>query len=407
MLDLDSEFRLFANEVRDAVLTVLESQQFVNGPAVGALEDAIAERIGTSHAVAVSSGTDALLCAMMALGIGAGDEVIVPSFTFFATAGSVARTGATPVFVDIDPRTFNMDPASVASAVTDRTRAICVVHLFGQCAEMNALRAVADQHGLKIIEDAAQALGATHRGKQVGTLGDVACVSFYPTKNLGGFGEGGMILTSDAGLADVARQLRNHGASSAYVHERIGGNFRLDTLKAAVLLVKLRYWEDFTERRRSNAARYDELLVDSGVTTPHVAEGQRAVYHQYSILCDRRDDLRAFLGDRGVQTGVYYPVPLHRQPCFSHLGYAAGALPVCERVSGQILSLPCHPMLTDEDLTYTAACIREFSGTCSGGWPMSFGHGGPDEIRKAVPTSIIGSPTSKGGGPPDGLKADR
>lgn len=368
MLDLDAEFKLFADEIRGAVNAVLESQQFINGPAVGELERDLAGRIGTSHAVAVSSGTDALLCTMMALGIGAGDEVIVPSFTFFATAGSVARTGATPVFVDIDPRTFNMDPASVAGAVTDKTRAICVVHLFGQCAEMDALRAVADQHGLTIIEDAAQALGATYRERQVGTLGDVACVSFYPTKNLGGFGEGGMILTGDAGLADVARQLRNHGASSAYVHERIGGNFRLDTLKAAVLLVKLRYWEEFTERRRSNAERYDELLVDSGVTTPHVPEGHRPVYHQYSILSDRRDDLRAFLGDRGVQTGIYYPVPLHRQPCFSHLGYGAGSLPICERVSEQIVSLPCHPMLSDDDLKYTAECIFDFTGRLA---PMS------------------------------------
>lgn len=366
MLDLSNEYGLFADEVRVAIDSVLESQQFISGPAVAELERVLAERTGAGHAVAVSSGTDALLCAMMTLGIGPGDEVIVPSMTFFATAGSVARVGARPVFVDVDPRTFAMDPDALEAAITNKTRAVCVVHLFGQCAEMNRIRAVADRCGLFLIEDAAQALGATYYGKQACTMGDIACLSFYPTKNLAGFGEGGMILTNKENLAQIARQLRNHGETSRYIHERIGGNFRLDTLKAAVLLVKLRYWKEFTNRRIANAHRYDELLADAPVTTPYVAEGQGPVFHQYSILCEKRDLLREFLIERGVQSAIYYPVPLHLQPCFASLGYKPGSLPVCERISNKILSLPCHPMLSDEDLQFTASCIREFFGGPAG-----------------------------------------
>ncbi len=360
MLDLAAEYGLFADEIRATVNDVLESRQFINGPAVGELEKELSERIGAAHAVAVSSGTDALLCAMMALGIGAGDEVILPSFTFFATAGSVARIGARPVFVDIDPRTFNLDPVKVAAAVTKNTRAVIVVHLFGQCADMDAVNGIARRHDLAVIEDAAQALGARYHDRPAGTLGDAACISFYPTKNLGGFGEGGMIFTQDEALATVARQLRNHGESQRYVHERVGGNFRLDTMKAAILLVKLRFWADFTENRRANAAHYDALLADSPVTTPFVGAEHRPVYHQYSILCDRRDELRAFLGDRGVQSGVYYQVPLHLQQCFAALGYEPGALPMTEETCARILSIPCHPMLAEEDRRYVAACIGEF-----------------------------------------------
>lgn len=363
MLDLATEYRLFADEVRSAVNTVLDSQQFINGPAVIELERELARRIGVGHAVAVSSGTDALLCALMAFDIGPGDEVILPAFTFFATAGSIARVGATPVFVDIDPRTFNIDPAGVEAAVTDRTRAIMVVHLFGLCAEMDAINATAAEHGLKVIEDAAQAIDATYHGRKAGTLGDAACVSFYPTKNLAGFGEGGMIFADNGEFATVARQLRNHGESERYIHTRVGGNFRLDTMKAAILLVKLRHLDEFTARRRRNAARYDALLVGTPVTTPFVPMGHQPVYHQYTILCDQRDELRAFLADRGVATGVYYPVPLHLQKCFASLGYDHGALPVTERACGTVLSLPCHPMLCDEDLETVSSRIHEFYGT--------------------------------------------
>ncbi len=360
MLDLRGEYRLFANDVRAAVNGVLESQRFIGGPAIAELEEALGNRLGAEHAIAVSSGTDALLCTMMALEIGHGSEVILPSFTFFATAGSVARLGARPVFVDIDPQTFNIDPAKIEAAVTDKTRSIIAVHLFGQCAEMDAINAIAAARGLAVIEDAAQAVGATYHGRPAGALGDAACVSFYPTKNLGGFGEGGMILTNDERLAATARQLRNHGESQRYVHERVGGNFRLDTMKAAILLVKLRHLDEFTKRRSSNAARYNTLLAEAPVTTPYVPDHQKAVYHQYSILCDHRDELAAFLRERGVQSGVYYAVPLHLQKCFASLGYRRGSLPVTERTCERILSLPCHPMLTDEDLSYTASCIREF-----------------------------------------------
>ena len=362
MLDLATEHHLFADEVLAAVNTVLESRQFINGPAVIELERELARRVGVGHAVAVSSGTDALLCALMAFDIGPGDEVILPAFTFFATAGSIARVGATPVFVDIDPRTFNIDPAGIEAAVTDKTRAIMVVHLFGQCAEMNAINAIAGEHGLKVIEDAAQAIDATYHGRKAGTLGDAACVSFYPTKNLAGFGEGGMIFADNGGFATVARQLRNHGESERYIHTRVGGNFRLDTMKAAILLVKLRHLDEFTARRRRNAARYDALLVGTPVTTPFVPTGHQPVYHQYTILCDQRDELRAFLADRGVATGVYYPVPLHLQKCFASLGYGHGALPLTERTCDTVLSLPCHPMLCDEDLEAVSSCVHEFYG---------------------------------------------
>jgi len=363
MLDLREEYKLFREEIRAAVEQVLNSQQFIGGPAVVELEDAIRARYGVGHAIAISNGTDALLCALMALGIGRDDEVIVPSFTFFATAGTVWRVGAKPVFVDIDPRTFNLDPERVSQAVTPRTRAIIPVHLFGQCADMDAINATAKGHGLKVIEDAAQAIGATYNGRLAGKLGDVACLSFYPTKNLGGYGEGGMILTDDGELAAVARQLRNHGESQRYHHDRVGGNFRLDTMKAAILLVKLRHLEEFTRRRRHNAAFYDELLNGSSVTIPYAADGHQPVYHQYSILCDRRDELITFLRDRGVATGVYYPVPLHRQRCFVSLGYGPGSLPVTEQICSRILSIPCHPMLTDDDVRYVATCIHEFERT--------------------------------------------
>jgi dTDP-4-amino-4,6-dideoxygalactose transaminase len=360
MLDLATEYHLFADEIRSAVNAVLESQQFINGPAVSELERELSRRVGAAHAVAVSSGTDALLCSLTALGIGLGDEVILPSFTFFATAGSVARVGATPIFVDIDPRTFNIDPGKIEAAVTGKTRAIIVVHLFGQCVEMDAINALAAKHGLKVIEDAAQAINATYHGRRACSLGDVACLSFYPTKNLGGFGEGGMILTNDESLAAIARGLRNHGESQRYIHERVGGNFRLDTMKAAILLVKQRYLDEFTDRRRRNAARYDGLLKGAPVTIPYVPTGHQPVYHQYTIQCDRRDGLKAFLADRGVATAVYYPVPLHLQKCFAGLGGERGSLPVTERACDRVLSLPCHPMLSDEDLETVSSCIHEF-----------------------------------------------
>lgn len=361
MLDLKAEYRLFRDEIRAAVDAVLESQYFIGGPAVAELETALAACSGARHAVAISNGTDALLCALMALGVGHGDEVILPAFTFFATAGTVARVGATPVFADIDPQTFNIDPAKVERALTSKTRAIIPVHLFGQCADMDAINELARSRGVKVLEDAAQAIGARYKSRSAGTLGDLASLSFYPTKNLGGFGEGGMIFTNDEQLATICRQLRNHGESQRYYHDRVGGNFRLDTMKAAILLVKLKRLDEFNRRRRQNAAQYDRLLAGSGVTTPKTADGCEHVYHQYSILSDRRDALAAHLRDRGVGSAVYYPVPLHVQKCFALLGYKPGSLPVTEQSAARILSIPCHPMLSDEDVAYVAAAINEFS----------------------------------------------
>jgi len=360
MLDLKREFSLVEDEVRAAVGRVWRDQQFVGGPPVAELEEALGRRIGVAHAVAVSSGTDALLCAMMALGLKRGDEVIVPSFTFFATAGSVWRLGAKPVFVDIDPRTFNISPEQVEAAVTPNTKAIVAVHLFGQCADMEAIGAIASRHGLTVIEDAAQAIGAAYRGRLAGTFAALACFSFYPTKNLGGFGEGGMILTDDDDLARRCRVLRNQGQSERYLHDFVGGNFRLDTLQAAILLVKLRRLDEWTKRRRAHAALYNTLLQDLPVETPYVPAGHEPVYHQYSILTDHRDAMMADLRQRGVDTGVYYPVALHEQPCFSSLGNPHGSFPVSERTCSQILSLPCHPMLSEEDVRYVADAIRAF-----------------------------------------------
>ena len=360
MLDLKAEYELFRDEIRAAVDSVLENQQFIGGPAVAELERALASRVNVAHAVAVSNGTDAVLCAMMALEIGRDDEVIVPPFTFFATAGAVARLGAKPVFVDIDARTFNLDATKIEAAVTPKTKAIVAVHLFGQCADMDAIHTIARRHHLKVIEDAAQAIDAKYKGRLAGTLGDIASLSFYPTKNLGGFGEGGMILANDERLAALCKQLRNHGESQRYYHDRVGGNFRLDTMKAAILLVKLARLDDFTRRRRRYAAQYDALLASSPVTTPFVGADCEHVYHQYSILSDRRDELMAYLRDRGVACGVYYPVPLHLQKCFADLGYKAGSLPVTEATCKRILSIPCHPMLTEDDVDYAAECIGEF-----------------------------------------------
>ncbi len=360
MLDLAGEYKLFADEVRATVNAVLDSQHFVGGPAIGQLEEAMAAKVHARHAIAVSNGTDALLCALMALEVGPGDEVILPAFTFFATAGSVARVGATPVFVDVDSDTFNIDPTAIEAAITGKTKAIIAVHLFGQCADMDAINRVAATRKIAVIEDAAQAIGATYFDRPACSLGTIACVSFYPTKNLGGFGEGGMVFTSDDDLALSAKQLRNHGETSRYIHTKIGGNFRLDTLKAAILLIKLRYLDQFNDRRRANAAAYDEWLANADVQTPAVAKGCRHVYHQYTISCQRRDELQSFLADRGIGSGVYYPIPLHLQECFQSLGGKPGDLPVTESLCGKVLSLPCHPMLSEADRQEIATGVQEF-----------------------------------------------
>jgi len=366
MLDLAAEYRGMQSEIRNAVDSVLESQKFINGPQVEQLEEAVARRAGTDFAVAISNGTDALLVALMGLGIGPGDEVITTPFTFFATAGSIHRVGAKPVFVDVEADTYNIDPSAIEAAVTSRTRAIIPVHLFGQCTDTDAINRVARRHNLPVIEDAAQAIGSTYRGQPAGSLGTIASFSFYPTKNLGGFGEGGMVTTNDEELATRCRQLRNHGQTDRYHHAMVGGNFRLDTIKAAILLVKLARLDEFTKARRENACRYDGLLgAIPQINTPVVRPECFHTYHQYSITCECRNELQRHLSQMKIGSGIYYPVPLHLQPCFAELGYTEGDLPVSESLAERILSLPVHPMLTPDDIERVAGNLAEFYATSS------------------------------------------
>jgi dTDP-4-amino-4,6-dideoxygalactose transaminase len=361
LLDLAAQARSVEAEVKEAVIRVLDSQRYVLGPEVEALENEIASFCGVGHGVAVRNGSDALVMSLMALGIGPGDDVIVPTFTFFATAGSVARVGAKPVFVDVLPDTFNIDPDAVAAAVNSRTRAIMPVHLYGQCANMDALTTIAKKHGLAIVEDAAQAIGAKRNDRGVGSYGTAATLSFYPTKNLSAVGEGGMILTNDGHLATRLRAFRNHGQTGTYEHAWIGGNFRLDGIQGAALRVKLRRLPAWNEARRHNAARYDSGLKDAGVVTPVAEDCSYHVYHQYTIRSPRRDALRGHLKAAGVDSGVYYPLPLHLQPCFSYLGYAKGAMPVAEKASEQVLSLPIFPEMSREQQDHVISVIRSFA----------------------------------------------
>jgi dTDP-4-amino-4,6-dideoxygalactose transaminase len=360
LLDLAAQFESVAPELRAAVERALSSQEYILGPEVTALEAELASYCGAAHAIGVSNGSDALVATLLSLGIGAGDEVIVPSFTFFATAGAVARVGARPVFVDIDAATFNIDADAVASAVTADTTAIIPVHLYGQCAEMDRLLAVARRHSLAVIEDAAQAIGAKDRGRSACSLGTAGTLSFYPTKNLSGIGEGGMILTNDAQLADRLRQLRNHGQSERYFHHYIGGNFRLDGLQAAALRVKLRRLPGWTAARQEHAARYDAAFRETPVTPPAVRAGCEHVYHQYTIRSERRNALREHLTSAGIGTGLYYPLPLHLQPCFAYCGYREGQLPASEEAARQVLCLPVFPEMTPEQQDFVIERILAF-----------------------------------------------
>jgi dTDP-4-amino-4,6-dideoxygalactose transaminase len=361
LLDLKAQYATLRGEMIDAVTAVLDSQQFINGPAVGELEAQVAAYSGCRHAVGMSSGTDALLCALMTLGIGPGDEVITTPYSFFATAGCIARTGARPVFVDIDPATFNLDASRVAAAVTDRTKAILPVHLFGQMTDMDAVMAVAAQRGLLVIEDAAQAIGATWRGRPAGSIGTLGCFSFFPSKNLGGLGDGGMIVTQDEALAEKLVVFRNHGSKPKYHHHYVGGNFRLDTIQAAGLLVKLRHLDGWSAGRRQNAARYDALFERlDAVRRPVVHPGAVSIYNQYVIRVERRDELREFLKEGGVGTEVYYPISLHEQECFRSLGHRRGDFPVSEEAARTSLALPIYPELTEDQIAYVAAQVRAF-----------------------------------------------
>lgn len=362
LLDLKAQYALIRNDIRAAVDGVFESQQFILGPTVEALEKRLAQYCGAKHAVGMASGSDALLASLMALGIGAGDEVICPTFSFFATAGAIARTGAKPVFLDVESQGLNLDVRRLEAAMTPRTKAIVPVHLFGQLAEMEPLLEIARARKLAVVEDAAQAIGARRNGKPAGAWGDLACFSFFPSKNLGGAGDGGLVVTDRDDLAAKLRILRDHGQHPRYHHSVVGGNFRLDALQAAVLSAKLPYLEKWHAGRRTNAERYGRLLAGTPVKTPVVLPGNESIFHQYTIRAPRRDDLQKFLTDAGVGTAIYYPVPLHLQECFANLGYVPGALPVSEQAAHEVLSLPIYPELTGEQIDYVGAKIREFYG---------------------------------------------
>jgi dTDP-4-amino-4,6-dideoxygalactose transaminase len=350
-------------EIARAVEDVFATGRFVLGPATEAFERALAERLGVRHAVGVSSGTDALLVSLMALGVGPGDEVVTSPFSFFASAGVVARLQARPVFVDIDPVTFNLDPGRLEAAIGPRTKAIQPVHLYGQCADMEPILEIARRRGLAVIEDACQAIGATYRGKPAGSMGSIGAFSFYPTKNLGAAGDAGAVATNDDTMAASLRSLRVHGSAATYHHERVGGNFRLDALQAAVLQAKLPYLDLWNERRRAIAARYGELLVGlarSGcLTLPAEAGNRRHVYHQYVVRVDGRDRVRKSLSERGIGTAVFYPIPLHLQDCFTDLGGREGDFPAAEQAAREALALPMFAELTDAEIERVAEALSE------------------------------------------------
>ena len=349
LLDLKAQYGPMRDEILAAIARVCDSQQFILGPEVEAFEAEVAAHLGVRHAIGVSSGTDALLVALMALGIGPGDEVITSTYSFFATAGCVHRVGATPVLVDIDPQTYALEPAQVRAAITSRTKAIIPVHLFGLCADMDALVSIARPAGIPVIEDACQAIGAACSGRGAGGIGDLGCFSFFPSKNLGAFGDAGLVTSNDDALADEVRLLRNHGARPKYHHRRVGGNFRLDALQAAVLRVKLRHAAGWESGRRRNARRYDELFEAAGFPAsqrPFEPAGRHHVFNQYVVRVPERDRVRAMLADAGIGTEVYYPEPLHLQPCFAQLGMQPGACPHAERAARESLALPVYPELT-------------------------------------------------------------
>jgi len=365
LLDLPAQYRHIREEILTAMGRVLDSQRFILGEEVEKLEAELAPYCGCRHAVGCASGSDALVLALMALGIGAGDEVLTVPYTFFATAGSISQVGAVPVFADIEEGTFNLDVGKVAEALAahPKTRAMVVVHLFGGCADMDRILQIAAGRGIPVIEDAAQSIGAEYKGRRAGGMGSIGCFSFYPTKNLGGYGDGGLVTTNDAELAAKMTALRSHGSTTKYIHPWIGVNSHMDALQAAVLRVKLRYLDGWSDGRRRNAELYRAGLARAGapVIAPTPAEYQtRHIYNQFVIRAPRRDDLQAYLKQQGVGTDVYYPLPLHLQPCYEFLGRKAGDFPVSERLAGEALALPIHSELAAEDIDYVCEAIAKF-----------------------------------------------
>ena len=363
LLDLQAQYAPIRDEILSALTRVCDSQRFILGPEVDALERDLVSQLEAGDAIAVSSGTDALLAAMMALGIGPGDDVLTTTYSFFATAGCISRLGATPRLVDIDPATYNLAPDAVRAAITPQTRAIIVVHLYGQCADMDPILDAARDAGIPVIEDAAQAIGARYHGRQAGSMGAIGCFSFFPSKNLGAFGDGGLITTRDEQLAREVRLLRNHGAEPKYIHQRIGGNFRLDALQAAVLRVKLPHLARWSEMRRANAVTYAELIHSAGlsgrVRLPVEVPGHAHIYNQFIIRIAERDRVRAVLTQRGIGTEIYYPVPFHLQPCFADLGYARGDFPHAEQAADETLALPIYGELTRDQQARVVAALKD------------------------------------------------
>ena len=371
LLDLKLQYQTIKEEVLKVTEEIFESQYFILGPRVEVLEKEIAKYCSSKHAVGVSSGTDALLISLMAADIGAGDRVITTAYTFFATTGSIARVGARPVFADIDSKTYNISYESVYRVIGNMTgeersklKAIIPVHLYGQCCDMNSILEIAEKYNLIVIEDAAQAIGAEYRGKRAGSMGDFGCFSFFPSKNLGAFGDGGIVTTNSDEFFDKLRELRVHGSHIKYYHKKVGGNFRLDALQAGIVSIKLNYLDGWTEARQANADKYRELFIDAGlddiVNLPTEKEN-RHIYNQFVIsLKEKRDELRMFLTDAGIGTEVYYPVPLHLQDCFSRLNYRKGDFPVSEYAASHTLALPVYPELSYEQQTYVVEKIKEF-----------------------------------------------
>jgi len=365
LLDLVAQYQAIKDEVLPALQAVIESQQFIMGPAIAQLEARVAELSHARHGIGCASGTDALLLPLKALNLRPGDEVITTPYTFFATAGAIHNAGGRPVFVDIEPESFNIDPAAVEAAITPRTRAIIPVHLYGQMVEMERLLQIAGKRGLPIIEDACQAIGARRSidgvWRLAGELGWVTAYSFFPSKNLGAWGDGGMMVTSDAAAAERLRRLRLHGGAKQYHHDEVGINSRLDSVQAAVLLAKLPHLAAWSAKRREHATYYTRAFQGlASVHPPVVATGNEHIFHQYTLRVERRDALQAHLKAKGIGNAIYYPIPLHRQPCFADLGYAAGSLPQSERAAQEAVSLPIYPELTHAQLDYVIAAIREF-----------------------------------------------
>ena len=360
LLDLKAQYVTIKDEILAAVSEVLESQRCIGGPKVSELEEKVAAISDCKFAVGASSGTDAILNSLMSLDIGNGDEVITTPFTFFATVGCIVRIGAKPVFVDIDPKTFNINAELIESVVTERTKAIMPVHLFGQMADMDPILEDANKYNLAVIEDAAQSITSTYKGRKAGSIGRVGCFSFFPSKNLGAAGDGGMIVTNDEDLYNRLIIMRNHGANPKYYHKFVGGNFRLDPIQAAVLLVKVPHLEDWSEARRRNAAFYDEKFADTVVKTPYISPDCVSIYNQYVIRVPKRDELVAYLKGKGIGCAIYYPVPIHLQECFVHLDCKQGDLPESEKAAKEVLAIPIYPELTDEMKDYVVETILSF-----------------------------------------------